>query len=106
MKIEIKFESEAELKKKAEAPVVIKSLKDLRKLLEKENPRFSYGGVEFGALPSEKTPEELSEETSEDPDVATDAGAPVTPDDKAEVEDAETRIKNSKFPTIVGKKMR
>lgn len=82
---------------------VIKSVRDLRKLLEEENPRFLYGGKEFGLVGVRK--EEEEEENEENPDVPSDAGAPTTPDELALEEDNEERVKNSKYPTITGKKV-
>ncbi len=101
MEIKIEFKTEKELKEQKKKPKVIKSLADLRKLLEEENPAFSYGGVEFGALPKEETdiPNDATEDRNE-------GEQEETPDDKAEQEDAETRVKNSKHPTVVGRMMK
>lgn len=77
----------------------IKTLADLRKLLSKENPRFTYGGVEFGA----KGKKDLSD--GNDTTSRKEGIQKTTPDDKAEEESNEKRIKNSDHPTIVGKKV-
>lgn len=112
MEIKIEFKSEKELKEEKKKPKVIKSLADLRKLLEEENPRFSYGGVEFGAQGSSEEPESEEESAAHeaDPnDVTEDRNEgeqELTPDDKAEKEDKETRVKNSKNPTVVGRMMK
>ena len=114
MEIKIVFKKDEELKKEKAAVKEIKSLKDLRAIMAEENPRFSYGGVEFGALPSEQEDPE-ADEMDEGPDHEADPNDATedrnegeqadTPDDKAMMEDPEKRIKNSKHPTIVGKKM-
>lgn len=110
MEIKIVFKKDEEIKKEKSAPKEIKSLKDLRAIMAEENPRFSYGGVEFGALPSEQEDEmEEGPEHEADPTDATEdrneGEQADTPDDKAMSEDPEKRTKNSKHPTIVGKKM-
>jgi hypothetical protein len=106
MEIKIVFKKDEELKKEKSKAKEIKSLKDLRAIMAEENPRFSYGGVEFGALPSEQEEEGDEDEMENDVTEGRNEGEQGdTPDDKAMSEDPEKRTKNSKHPTIVGKKM-
>ena len=105
MEIKIEFKTDEEIKKEKSKPVEIKKISDLKKLLNEPNPRFLYGGVEFGALPSESEDDSEEDDSEEEDTMAPDAGDTETPDDTAEAEDPETRVKNSKYPTITGKRM-
>ena len=116
MEIKIHFKAQSEITKEKSKPKEIKKISDLRSILKDENPRFSYGGVEFGSVPSEQDTEEVGETTPNDetkePKLKNystkgrnEGFQGNTPDDKASKEHPETRTKNSKYPTIVGKKM-
>ncbi len=98
MKITIEMvepKSAMQAMKDAKKPKTIKSLKDLKELFENEDEKLSYGEKQFGA-----SHQEINEETSRNEGDQTG-----TPDDKALKEDPAKRIKNSKHPTVVGKKM-
>jgi hypothetical protein len=99
MKITIEMvepKSPLEAMKEAKKPKSIKSLKDLRNLFDEEDEDLSYGERSFGATPEE----------NDETEGRLEGDQKLTPDDKALSEDAETRVKKSKNPTIVGKKMK
>lgn len=96
MKITVEFAGQPteEVSKKSKDKSV-KSLSDLKKLFEEEDPDLSYGEMQVGERPMQNDITKGRKEGIQK----------MTPDDMAEGEDKETRTKNSKYPTIVGKKM-
>ena len=86
--------------KDAKKPKSVKNLKDLKSLFSEEHDYLSHGTREVGAIGKTDLINDVTKDTRKEGE------QDMTPDDHAEKESKEKRVKNSKNPTIVGRMMK